>query len=94
MGVKDPLRVSLLERVQRAGVRLEPIVEVEFQSHSLELAAEEIGDAFVSYHVGRRLIEDRGLHWASLDPPPVQQNLVHGSDSPVSAQRELALWFG
>ena len=25
---------------------------------------------------------------------PVQQNLVHGSDSPVSAQRELALWFG
>lgn len=24
---------------------------------------------------------------------PVQQNLVHGSDSPESAQRELALWF-
>ena len=24
----------------------------------------------------------------------VQQNLVHGSDSPESAQRELALWFG
>jgi nucleoside-diphosphate kinase len=23
----------------------------------------------------------------------VQQNLVHGSDSPESAQRELALWF-
>lgn len=24
----------------------------------------------------------------------VQQNLVHGSDAPDSAQRELALWFG
>jgi nucleoside-diphosphate kinase len=24
---------------------------------------------------------------------PVQQNLVHGSDSPESATRELALWF-
>jgi nucleoside-diphosphate kinase len=24
---------------------------------------------------------------------PVQQNLVHGSDSPESAARELALWF-
>ena len=24
----------------------------------------------------------------------VQQNLVHGSDSPLSAERELALWFG
>ena len=24
----------------------------------------------------------------------VQQNLVHGSDSPESAQRELSLWFG
>ena len=23
----------------------------------------------------------------------VQQNLVHGSDSPESAERELALWF-
>ena len=24
----------------------------------------------------------------------VQQNLVHGSDSPESAERELTLWFG
>lgn len=24
----------------------------------------------------------------------VQQNLVHGSDSPESAQREIAIWFG
>ncbi|HEY0165885.1 MAG TPA: nucleoside-diphosphate kinase [Jatrophihabitans sp.] len=33
---------------------------------------------------------DLGRDWGSK----VQQNLVHGSDSPVSAEREVALWFG
>jgi nucleoside-diphosphate kinase len=32
---------------------------------------------------------DLGRDWGSA----VQQNLVHGSDSPESAARELALWF-
>ena len=32
---------------------------------------------------------DLGRDWG----PPVQQNLVHGSDSPESAAREIALWF-
>ncbi|SDN17513.1 nucleoside diphosphate kinase [Cryobacterium flavum] len=32
---------------------------------------------------------DLGRDWGSK----VQQNLVHGSDSPESAARELALWF-
>ena len=32
---------------------------------------------------------DLGRDWGL----PVQQNLVHGSDSPESAARELALWF-
>jgi nucleoside-diphosphate kinase len=32
---------------------------------------------------------DFGRDWGL----PVQQNLVHGSDSPVSAAREIALWF-
>lgn len=32
---------------------------------------------------------DLGRDWGL----PVQQNLVHGSDSPVSAAREIALWF-
>lgn len=32
---------------------------------------------------------DLGRDWGL----PVQQNLVHGSDSPDSAARELALWF-
>lgn len=32
---------------------------------------------------------DLGRDWGL----PVQQNLVHGSDSPETAARELALWF-
>ena len=32
---------------------------------------------------------DLGRDWGSA----VQQNLVHGSDSPESAAREIALWF-
>ena len=32
---------------------------------------------------------DLGRDWSL----PVQQNLVHGSDSPESAAREIALWF-
>lgn len=32
---------------------------------------------------------DLGRDWGAA----VQQNLVHGSDSPESASRELALWF-
>ena len=33
---------------------------------------------------------DLGRDWGLA----VQQNLVHGSDSTLSAERELALWFG
>ncbi len=32
---------------------------------------------------------DLGRDWGSK----VQQNLVHGSDSPASAQREIGIWF-
>ncbi len=33
---------------------------------------------------------DLGRDWGER----VQKNLVHGSDSPASAERELGLWFG
>jgi DNA-binding transcriptional LysR family regulator len=65
----DPLRASLLERAQAAGLALRPIIEVEFQTHALELAAQGVGDSLVSYHVGRSAIETRGLHWTGLNPP-------------------------
>lgn len=65
----DPLRVSLTELAQSSGVVIQPIVEVEFQTHALELAAEGVGDSLVSYHVGRKMIAERNLTWAPLDPP-------------------------
>jgi DNA-binding transcriptional LysR family regulator len=68
----DPLRVSLLSRAQQAGVLLDPLVEVEFQTHALELAAQGVGDTLVSYHVGRDIIRERGLHWAPLNPPIIE----------------------
>ena len=86
----DPLRVLLTERAQREGIMLEPIVEVEFQTHALELAAEGIGDSLVSYHVGRSPIAARGLHWTVLDPP-IEEHYAFitrrgGAVSPATAQ--------
>jgi len=65
----DPLRVTLLERAQRAGVRLEPVIEVEFLTHAVELAQRGLGDTVGSYHVARSYIEAGQLHWAPLEPP-------------------------
>lgn len=86
----DPLRKSLLERTQRTGEHLEPIIEVEFQTHALSLAAEGLGDTFVSYHVGRSVIEGRGLNWAPLDPPLLEHYAFitkrNGAISPATAE--------
>ncbi|MGO1183922.1 MAG: LysR family transcriptional regulator [Micrococcaceae bacterium] len=86
----DPLRKSLLERTQRTGEHLEPIIEVEFQTHALSLAAEGLGDTFVSYHVGRSVIAERGLHWAPLDPPLLEHYAFitkrNGAISPATAE--------
>ncbi len=65
----DPLRLTLIERAQRAGVTISPLAEVEFQTHAVELAAEGVGDSLVSYFVGRRMIEAHRLGWVSLTPP-------------------------
>lgn len=86
----DPLRASLLARAQSAGVVLEPIVEVEFQTHALELAAQGIGDSLVSFHVGHSMIARRGLFWAPLDPPVVETFAFitrrSGAISPATAE--------
>ncbi|MBB6405166.1 LysR family transcriptional regulator [Arthrobacter sp. AZCC_0090] len=86
----DPLRVSLLERAQSAGVTLDPIVEVEFQTHALELAAKGVGDSLVSFHVGRSLIAEHGLFWAPLEPPVTEHYAFitrrAGAVSPATAE--------
>lgn len=86
----DPLRASLFERAQRAGIRFDPVIEVEFQTHALQLAAAGLGDTFISYHVGRSLIEQRGLHWAPLSPPHLEHYAFvtkrNGAISPATAE--------
>lgn len=47
-GDADPTRRQLAERAQRAGVRLEPAIEVEDVEVALELAARGLGETFVS----------------------------------------------
>ena len=68
-GPVDPLRRLLAERAQRAGVRLEPDIEVEYLTAALDLAARGLGDRYCVPSV----LESRGytgrLHSVSLDPP-------------------------
>ncbi len=60
-GADDPTRRQLRERAQRAGVKLEPQIEVEYMTAALDLAARGLGDTvaaqsiIVSRGLGRRL---------------------------------------
>jgi DNA-binding transcriptional LysR family regulator len=47
-GAEDPTRRALLERAQRAGVRLEPAIDVEELRSALDLAARGLGDTVIS----------------------------------------------
>src|SRR5215213_7527263 len=68
-GAVDPLRRQLAERAQRAGVRLEPQIEVEYLTAALDLAARGLGDTISVPSV----LETRGyagaLQSVALDPP-------------------------
>src|SRR5687767_2284032 len=47
-GAVDPMRRQLDERAQRAGVRIEPDIEVEYMTAALDLAARRLGDTIRS----------------------------------------------
>jgi DNA-binding transcriptional LysR family regulator len=68
-GDYDPTRRQLAERAQRAGITLQPRVEVQHANAALELAARGIADALIT----RALLDSLGyggrLTVASLDPP-------------------------
>jgi DNA-binding transcriptional LysR family regulator len=68
-GAQDPMRRQLADRAQRAGVRLEPEIEIEFLTAALDLAARGAGDTLCA----RTALDVRGLgrrlHRVSLDPP-------------------------
>ena len=68
-GDEEPTRRQLRERAADAGVRLEPVVEVESPAAALDLVMRGVGDSVASRSlIGELGLEDR-LAWVSLDPP-------------------------
>jgi DNA-binding transcriptional LysR family regulator len=62
---QDPTRVQLREMAQTSGVRLEPVIEVEYMTAAFDLAARGLGDT-----VGLvSMLRARKLHTAPFDPP-------------------------
>jgi DNA-binding transcriptional LysR family regulator len=68
-GAVDPLRRQLNERAQRAGVRIEPQIEVEYLTAALDLAARRLGDTIAGPSVLVTRGYARKLSSVSLDPP-------------------------
>ncbi|MEV6623036.1 LysR family transcriptional regulator [Amycolatopsis sp. NPDC051106] len=70
-GWADPDRLQLAERAQLAGVRLEPVIEVEQAQAALHLVARGVGDTYLSRAVAERLLRTEGLrlHTTTFDPP-------------------------
>jgi DNA-binding transcriptional LysR family regulator len=68
-GPVDPMRRQLDERAQRAGVRLEPQIEVEYLTAALDLAARRLGDTIAGPSVLVTRGYTRKLNTVSLDPP-------------------------
>jgi DNA-binding transcriptional LysR family regulator len=68
-GPVDPMRRQLAERAQRAGVRLEPQIEVEYLTAALDLAARRLGDTIADPSVLVTRGFARKLLTISLDPP-------------------------
>ncbi len=68
-GPVDPMRRLLAERAQKAGVRIEPQIEVEYLTAALDLAARRLGDTIADPGV----LVTRGyagtLFSVSFDPP-------------------------
>jgi DNA-binding transcriptional LysR family regulator len=68
-GQQDPMRRQLAERAQRAGVRIEPQIEVEYLTAALDLAARRLGDTIAAPSVLVTRGFSRTLTSVSLDPP-------------------------
>jgi DNA-binding transcriptional LysR family regulator len=67
-GADDPLRRQLRERAQRAGVKLEPQIEVEYVTAALELVARGLGDTVSSSSIIRARGYARKLTAVPFDP--------------------------
>ncbi len=92
-GLADPTRRRLSELAQRAGVSLEPVVDVEEITTTLELAAAGAGDTVVwrGMLVGRGRRIPRRLGWVPFAPPlDMTLAFVQRRGAPLSpAAREM-----
>jgi DNA-binding transcriptional LysR family regulator len=68
-GWEDPTRRQLYERAQRAGVSLDPVVEIEDVLAAVRLAGQGVGDTVVSRAVATGSRFPRNLLLAPFDPP-------------------------
>jgi DNA-binding transcriptional LysR family regulator len=67
-GAHDPMRRQLLDRAQRAGITLRPVIEVEHIEAAVGLARRGLGDTIVPRAaIGRQ--GARGLHFVSFAEP-------------------------
>jgi DNA-binding transcriptional LysR family regulator len=68
-GWEDPTRRQLVERAQRAGVSLEPAIEIEDVTAAVQMAARGLGDTFVARAVAANPRFPRRLKTVAFDPP-------------------------
>lgn len=68
-GWNDPTRRQLADRAQAAGVRVEPLIEVENVESALALVARGVGDTIVSRAVTEHASFPAGLHTVPFDEP-------------------------
>lgn len=68
-GTDDPTRRQLRERAQRAGVKLEPQIEVEYLTAALELCARGLGDTVSPNSVVISRGYGKRLAGVPFDPP-------------------------
>jgi DNA-binding transcriptional LysR family regulator len=83
-GAEDPMRRQLVDRSQRAGVTLRPVIEVEGIEAAVGMARRGLGDTIVPRAaIGRQ--GARGLHFASFEPPLYDTfAFIARSDAPLS----------
>jgi DNA-binding transcriptional LysR family regulator len=84
-GPLDPTRRQLAERAQRAGVRIEPVIEVEELASALELVARGLGDTVAAEGSLEGRHVPRGLGSVAFDDPI--ENVfafIQRTDSPLS----------
>jgi len=83
-GADDPMRRQLLDRAQRAGITLRPVIEVEHIEAAVGLARRGLGDTIVPRAaIGRQ--GGRGLHFASFAEPLYDTfAFIARSDAPLS----------